>query len=426
MKFLSLEDINTQVELDDNEDCSESILDNTELSNQIQRDIQIVDNTTQAADQLTEHSEVLQKAINEDTVSDDLLITTNIAVEAICKQLNIKRKIYPALESFNDNKTSAKAALEGIGDFIIKMWDAVIEALKKIYDSIATFISNLFKSKKSQEIKIQELEQRARNLSDTSEPTNVAQERYLTDEQIDKAILNGTGISDVFNVVEFRDLNNIIRGFSSTRFNYGDIITANGEFVKKMVAEYATGPHSAADLSRDTFSGTSEFESTVDGIRYNWYTLFGEPNSLCIQGCFPETKQTDENAVKACSHYKVRVKEQRFEKRNLLPLAQEEIETAIHASKTLLKSEFMVRCNDYMNALRKEQLIFVSEIQRANPSTNPNNRYETNYEASLAKRAVMSLFEGDVKYIASLSKEIYSLINRLNTWIEKSLELYEK
>lgn len=66
-----------------------------------------------------------------------------VAVNAHLRRLGATKEIVPALESFSDDRraSASQIALEGLGDAIKKVWDAIIGAIKRFVDWIKSFFT---------------------------------------------------------------------------------------------------------------------------------------------------------------------------------------------------------------------------------------------------------------------------------------------
>jgi hypothetical protein len=80
-------------------------------------------------------------------LSEDAAKIAEVAVEAICARLGMKRRVMPAMESFGSKHSrlaATKIAMEGIGDAIKTAWEAVKKFFKMIFSKISDFFMKFF------------------------------------------------------------------------------------------------------------------------------------------------------------------------------------------------------------------------------------------------------------------------------------------
>jgi len=107
-----------------------------------------MEQTVKDADQLERHVEVLTDAEEEGGASPEVVEATEIAVEAIYNRLGIYSGTgIPALESFTTKTGRARyttEAIESIKAKIKQIWEAVVNAFKKLVNYVKDFFAKLF------------------------------------------------------------------------------------------------------------------------------------------------------------------------------------------------------------------------------------------------------------------------------------------
>ena len=69
-----------------------------------------------------------------------------VVVESICARLGITTKVMPSMESFgstNSRKASTMLAMEGVGEQIARVWQAIKDAIIKLWNKIVAFVKKI-------------------------------------------------------------------------------------------------------------------------------------------------------------------------------------------------------------------------------------------------------------------------------------------
>lgn len=135
-----------------------------ELTDAVSEVVDSVEETESAADEIDELDESIddaqtdsdtlekiQDVMEESVESGEGLDETSaeiaeIAIEAICARLGIKKRTMPALESFgsaNSRVVATKIAIEGIGSRLSELWKAIVAGLKTMRDWIKAFFAKI-------------------------------------------------------------------------------------------------------------------------------------------------------------------------------------------------------------------------------------------------------------------------------------------
>ncbi len=114
----------------------------------------------------------------------------DIAVEHLCRSVGFRKSPLPALESYSSDKAHYKQlALEGIGDFLKRMFRAIIEAIKKAIQFIIDFIATFLLSTKSLLKRVDLLSKEANALSNKE----AANEDVIESKRISKFLESKKG-----------------------------------------------------------------------------------------------------------------------------------------------------------------------------------------------------------------------------------------
>lgn len=137
------------------EEVSDSL---SELSDSADEASEVVGNVVElegSVDDAVQDAETLEKiqGVMEDSVeSGEGLDETSaeiaeIAVEAICARLGIKKRAMPAMESFgsqNSRVVATKIAIEGISGMVKTTWEAIVKAWNTMWTYIKDFFTKYF------------------------------------------------------------------------------------------------------------------------------------------------------------------------------------------------------------------------------------------------------------------------------------------
>ena len=143
----------------------------TEVANSVAEVDTGINTAGEAAEGLTE----VQDAVEEKVESGEGLTETEaefaeMAVEAYCRMVGIsarEQRIFPSMESFGGKSSrlrASKLALEGIGDTLKRIWEAIKAAIARAIEMVKSFFNGFIKSRESLEKHYNNLEQRLSDL----------------------------------------------------------------------------------------------------------------------------------------------------------------------------------------------------------------------------------------------------------------------
>ena len=173
-------------------EVAEEVAEVSELAEPIQDDMESVETAVDADSELTEIAEVASDAVESgEGLSEDAAAIATVAIEKIHDRLYGRRdmgqKIVPSLESFGQTNTrlySTKMILEGIGEFLEKIWRGIKAMAGRIWDKVVQFLAKIFNSTKALDKHLQNLRNRVRDLS----PNAKMSEKTLKSEKLARSI----------------------------------------------------------------------------------------------------------------------------------------------------------------------------------------------------------------------------------------------
>ena len=178
----AMEDIAEEVPVDENEAAEVAVAvadESAEVqadSEEIGTSVAQIEDAVQAGDELEDIGEVAAEAVESGEGLDEKSAEiASIAIESIRNRLGAGSavRLVPACESFgnsNTRLTSTKLIVEGVNDFIKKVWTAIKQAAARIWDKIKLFFAKIFNSAGALAKHIQSLKARAAKIPSTAQP----------------------------------------------------------------------------------------------------------------------------------------------------------------------------------------------------------------------------------------------------------------
>ena len=132
---------------------------------------------TETADALSEIQNHIEATEADGGMSEPAARALEIAVECLMRQVGSTKtkKTFPAMEGFADSKTrlaNTKLAMEGLGEFLQKIWKAIVAAVRKAIEWIRDFFVALFNGAKSLKKRAEQLEAKAKTMNGKDIPEN--------------------------------------------------------------------------------------------------------------------------------------------------------------------------------------------------------------------------------------------------------------
>ena len=129
-----------------------------------------VEDAVQAGEELEALGDLAADSLeNGEGLSEESAEAVSIAVESILNRLGATRetRTVPVAESFGNassRRVSTKLVVEGIGDWLKKIWASIKAAAARLWDKIRSFLAGLFNSAKSLSKMLVGLKERARKV----------------------------------------------------------------------------------------------------------------------------------------------------------------------------------------------------------------------------------------------------------------------
>lgn len=145
---------------------------NTDIGIEVGR----VEDAVQAGEELEDLGELAAESLEDgEGMSEETAEAVSIAVEGILNRLGAHReaRLVPVAESFgatSSRRVSTKLVIEGIGDWLKKVWASIKAAAARLWDKIRNFMSGLFNSAKSLSKLLVSLKERAGKVPSDYEP----------------------------------------------------------------------------------------------------------------------------------------------------------------------------------------------------------------------------------------------------------------
>jgi len=154
----SMEDIDNDAPVDELESAETAVAvadDSAEVQadgDEIGVTVSEVEDAVQAGEELEDIADVATAAVETgEGLDENAAELASIAVESILNRIGVRShtRLVPATESFGNSNTrlsSTKLIVEGIGDYLKKIWQAIKAAAARLWDKIRSFFAKLFNS----------------------------------------------------------------------------------------------------------------------------------------------------------------------------------------------------------------------------------------------------------------------------------------
>lgn len=148
------------------DESAEIQTDNTSIGIEVGK----VEDAVQATDELEALADIATDSLEEgEGMSEETAEAVSIAVESILNRLGAypETRTVPVAESFGNSssrRVSTKLVIEGIGDWLKKIWASIKAAAARLWDKIRSFLAGIFNSAKSLSKMLVGLKERARKV----------------------------------------------------------------------------------------------------------------------------------------------------------------------------------------------------------------------------------------------------------------------
>jgi hypothetical protein len=363
-----------------------------------------MEQTVKDADQLERHVEVLTEAEGEGGASPELVEATEIAVEAIYNRLGIYSGTgIPALESFTTKTGRARyttEAIDGIKKKIVAIWEAVVNAFKKLVNYVKDFFSKMFDANKKMLSRVITLRDKLKSIKGTA-----------------KEKISGSGITsvidekniDAFNVGTISEsvkmANNILN--NTTDLVGGVKSKSEFESAKLVIAAYSDGPDAKA--------------SAPD--KMVWKVIFEFAGNKVIH-CVPKERVSGKDAYEFGAKYSV--KTEKVDKSgggDIDTLKEDQIKKVLDGVETTVKA--LMEQKSTVAAIQSSMDKVIHSIQSLASSGSKDDE-DIGNRSTKARSAVTAIGNGSIKIVTLVGSEVTRSCQAMLTYAERSIGAYSE
>lgn len=249
--LLAMEEIdNTGADMDEVEtaevaatvadESAEIQTDNTDIGIEVAK----VEDAVQAGEELEALGDLAADSLEEgEGMSEETAEAVSIAVESILNRLGATResRTVPVAESFgsaSSRRVSTKLVVEGIGDWLKKIWASIKAAAARLWDKIRSFLAGIFNSAKSLGKLLNSLKERAEKVPSDYAPKedkiknaslakSIGWKGKANLETFGKVMEASAGLSAIAKVVtsEVKAVNDAAQALASSEINEASVKT---------------------------------------------------------------------------------------------------------------------------------------------------------------------------------------------------------
>lgn len=375
-----------------------------DLAANIDRGTDEMEQTVKDADQLERHVEVLTDAEGEGGATPELVESTEIAVEAIFERLGIYSGTgIPALESFSTKAGRARntrVAIEEISDKIKKVWEAVVNAFKRLVNYVKDFFGKMFDANKKMLSRVIALRGKAKQIK------GVAKDK-----------VKGSGISNVIDVKE-------INSFKSS--NISDSVKMATSILKN-TSELVDGVKSQeafekARLVMGIYSRGSDAKAAAsEGMV--WKVAFEIAGNKIIH-LIPKSDASGKDAYEKAAKYSVKTeKSDKGDSGDVTPLTSEQIGKVLDGVEQTVKA--LMDQKSQIASVQSAMDSTIHTIQSIASSTSKDDEGGGD-RSTKARSAVTALGNGAIKIITLVGAEVTRSSQAALTYVERSIDAYSE
>lgn len=360
-----------------------------------------MEQTVKDADQLERHVEVLTDAEGEGGASPELIEATEIAVEGIYNRLGIYGGTgIPALESFSTKSGRRRYTAEAIDEIkkkIKSIWEAVVNAFKRLVNYIKDFFGKMWDANKKMLARINTLRSKAKSIKGTA-----------------KDKIKGSGIS---NVVSDLTPEGPIKNSNITAANRRATAIAN--IGKGFIEAVESDEKYSSFVLPAVNEGAEAKAKGPEGMV--WKVVFEIGGNKIIH-LVPKEENKGEKAFETAAKYSVKVESgDKKEGGEIAPLSQEDINkmlTAVEATVNVLLKE---KAN--IAALQATLDQSIAKINSIISQTSSDDK-DAGKRSGKVRSAVSSTVNGACSLISKVGSETTRVCQAYLTYVERSIDAY--
>lgn len=361
-----------------------------------------MEQTVKDADQLERHVEVLTDAEEEGGASPEVVEATEIAVEAIYNRLGIYSGTgIPALESFTTKTGRARYTTEAIDSIkakIKQIWEAVVNAFKKLVNYVKDFFAKLFDANKKMLARVNSLRAKAKDIKGTA-----------------KEKISGSGISTV------------VTDLTVAGLNAADIKHAADSAVH--LTSYLNGIIEAVSSEEKFNSYTYEASSDISPAKAQapegmvWDIVYEIGGNKIIQLVSKESAKGADGLEKEAKYSVKTEKGDKKEAGEIAPLSVAEIGNFLSAIESKVNELMQNKTVISGVQVKLEQAVAkISSIasQASADDKNVGNR------STKARSAATAVANGATKLVTSVAAETTRVCQAYLTYVDRSISAYSE
>lgn len=363
-----------------------------------------MEQTVKDADQLERHVEVLTEAEGEGGASPELVEATEIAVEAIYNRLGIYGGTgIPALESFTTKTGRARyttEAIDGIKKKIVAIWEAVVNAFKKLVNYVKDFFSKLFDTNKKMLGRVISLRAKLKAVKGTP-----------------KEKISGSGITNVIDEKAASSLQTVKIGES---ISIATSLLAGASTFVDGVESQAKFEGAKVDFLKGLGSADAKASAPDKMV---WKVVMEFAGNKVIH-CVPKESASGKDAYEMASKYSV--KTEKVEKSGggeIDTLKADQMGTLLTAIEATVKQ--LMDQKTEVNKVQSTVDKIIHQIQSLGASGDKNDE-DIGNRSTKARSAVSAIGNGSIKLITTVGAEVTRTCQAYLTYIDRSIGSYSE
>jgi hypothetical protein len=226
----------------------------------------IADEAVTAIEELADVAEVMSDSVEGDGegLTEDAAEIAEVAVEAICARLGYKpaKKLMPSLEAFGSTSSRVEAtkyALEGIGDTMKKIWEAIKGFFNRIWEAIKGLWNRLFDASTKVAARAKKLEEKAAAAKKDGLVAN-PEKKY-----------NAVKFCKAFNS---KDVAGISKAAVDVLSSHFDVLQKQAAFNASLVVVFEKAEKAETEGEVISAMGKISTDKTLDGVTFAFGTTF--------------------------------------------------------------------------------------------------------------------------------------------------------
>lgn len=427
MKFISFEDETANQELAIDAAGADSmeadLVEGVFLNSNIESGVKSIEQTMDDAEQLEKHIELLTKACSEDSVDELVVKSSQISIEAICEKIGLNTsRTGISLESYKNEtpKDTVKRIVISCENILTTIWEAVVNAVKKLIEWVKGFFSWVFGTNKKVSERIKTLEANEEKLAQkpSSEPEKPNTEAPA--EKVNNKV-NGKGISDILNIKSFSEYDN--------DRNQITIIMDADKFIKEkrdLISSLVNNADASLSSIEGKFSirgGKGDKVSWPSSDGFSWYKLI-DCNTYELAQLLPTSDKKGKEAIVAAGKFRVKENKKTGQVIELELLSIKERREAISICKQIVNeisdNEALEKeANDFLNqSIKNIDTIAKKFTDMVKVSGKAENDF--NKEINDIKKAVTALVMESIKIATFPLKDLNTRSVALTKYVASS------